>query len=248
MPPTTPAANFNRIARLYRWLEYFSFGPALQHCRLYRIPQLASAKRALVLGDGDGRFLTRLLAANPTLHADVVDQSPAMLRLVAARVTAIEARHRVQMYPGDARVFGGRQHFLPGQRPSATYDLVVSHFFLDCFTTEEVQTLAAKIRTCVAPNARWVISEFAIPEGIAALPAKWIVASLYTAFRILTGLRTRTLPDYASALTRAGFTLEERKPFLGGLLVSELWGFQERAGGDDGSQALARSAEQNCGA
>ena len=56
-----------------------------------------------------------------------------------------------------------------------------------------------------------------------ALPAKIIVASLYAAFRILTGLRTRALPDHSLALTRAGFRLKDRKPFLSGLLVSELW-------------------------
>jgi hypothetical protein len=67
------------------------------------------------------------------------------------------------------------------------------------------------------------VSEFAVPRGLAALPAKSIVAALYTAFRLITGLRVRTLPDYSGALIRAGFTLEERKPFLAGLLVSDLW-------------------------
>ena len=85
-------ANFDRIARPYRWLEYLSFGPMLERCRFYRIPQLAEARHALVLGDGDGRFLARLLARNPSLHTDVIDQSPAMLRLLESRVAAVHRR------------------------------------------------------------------------------------------------------------------------------------------------------------
>ncbi len=72
--PTSPS-NFDRIARPYRWLEYLSFGPMLERCRFYRIPQLTAARRALVLGDGDGRFLARLLTCNPEVQVDAVDRA-----------------------------------------------------------------------------------------------------------------------------------------------------------------------------
>ena len=212
-----PAANFDPIARPYRWLEYFSFGPILERCRFYRIPQLASAHRALVLGDGDGRFLARLLATNPTLHADVVDQSPAMLRLLQGRIDAIHACERVSIHQMDALAF----------TPAGSYDLVVTHFFLDCFSTEEVAHLAEILRPHLAPNALWLVSEFAIPSGFASLPARAIVTSLYAAFHLITGLRVRTLPDHPAALSRFGFTCQARKPFLGGLLTSELWHARE---------------------
>ncbi|MGC2502138.1 MAG: class I SAM-dependent methyltransferase, partial [Silvibacterium sp.] len=67
------------------------------------------------------------------------------------------------------------------------------------------------------------ISEFAIPPGIASLPAKGVVTALYAAFRIITGLRVRTLPNHAQALARSGLILKARRRFLAGLLVSELW-------------------------
>ncbi|MGC2163127.1 MAG: class I SAM-dependent methyltransferase [Silvibacterium sp.] len=226
MPPAAPT-HFDHLAQPYRWLEYFSFGPMLERCRFHRIPELATAQRALVLGDGDGRFLARLLTANLHLQADVVDQSPAMLRLLEARASAAGARDRIRIHQADVLAFV----------PAGTYDLVVTHFFLDCFTTEDVETLAETIRPHLAPNARWLISEFAIPGGIASLPAKSIVASLYAAFRVLTGLRTRSLPNYAAVLTRSGFTLEERKPFLAGLLVSELWNLKENVANPPAWQA-----------
>jgi SAM-dependent methyltransferase len=206
-------ANFDRIARPYRWLEYLSFGPMLERCRFSRIPQLASCRRALILGDGDGRFLARLLAANPNLHADVVDQSPAMLRLLQARVAAVHALDRVRIHHTDALSF----------IPPASCDLITTHFFLDCFTTSQVESIARTLHPHLTPNGIWLISEFAIPSGLAALPAKSIVSSLYAAFRLITGLRVRALPDHPAALTQAGFTLLDRRSFLFGLLISERW-------------------------
>ena len=174
-----PSANFDRIARPYRWLEYLSFGPMLERCRFYRIPQLAGARRAprraLVLGDGDGRFLARLLAANPHLHADVIDLSPAMLRLVESRAAAIHAGNRIHIHHADALALNLSElrKCSASQRDTGqSYDCVITHFFIDCFSTAEVLTLAEKIRPHLAPNALWIISEFAIPSGPAALPAK----------------------------------------------------------------------------
>ena len=59
--------NFDLIARPYRWLEYLTFGPTLQQTRLHYLPALLHSRNALVLGDGDGRFIAALLAANPTI-------------------------------------------------------------------------------------------------------------------------------------------------------------------------------------
>ena len=55
------------------------------------------------------------------------------------------------------------------------------------------------------------------------LPAGAIVRLLYLAFRILTGLRTTQLPDHATALTAAGFTMAAEHRSLAGLLATELW-------------------------
>ena len=67
--------NFDRIARPYRWLEYLSLGRALERCRFHFLPRLRDCRRALVLGDGDGRFTAKLLDANPSVQVDAVDIS-----------------------------------------------------------------------------------------------------------------------------------------------------------------------------
>ena len=82
-------ANFDPIARPYRWLEYLTFGPYLERCRYHFLNQLGQHCRALILGDGDGRFTARLLAANPEISVDAVDSSATMLHLLTKRVSRL---------------------------------------------------------------------------------------------------------------------------------------------------------------
>jgi hypothetical protein len=76
----------------------------------------------------------------------------------------------------------------------------------------------------MAPGAAWVISDFAIPDTLCGkLVASPLVSALYLAFRFLTGLAIRRLPEHRKALHEAGFKLAKRRKWLGGLLVSEMW-------------------------
>jgi SAM-dependent methyltransferase len=217
-----PAANFDAIARPYRWMEYLSFGRALERCRFHFLPALAGGRTALVLGDGDGRFLARLLAANPALHADAVDISPAMLELLTRRasVAVPDAADRLRTHRVNALDFAP---YRSGSTPEGGYDLIVTHFFLDCLTQREVETLAQRVIRLTAPNALWLVSEFRIPAGLMHWPSRAIVRMLYASFRLLTGLRTSWLPDHNSALRAAGFSQTALHLSLGGLLTSEVW-------------------------
>jgi ubiquinone/menaquinone biosynthesis C-methylase UbiE len=225
---TDAKINFDPVARAYRWLEYMSFGPWLSRCRTAQIAQLTNARHALLLGDGDGRFLERLLAINPTLTANVVDSSESMLRLLEERISrcGAEALSRVRLHHADALEWN----------PTGNYDLIVAHFFLDCFFPFQLEQLFDRILPHAAPGAKWIVSEFAIPrDRMTGAFARSIVFALYLAFGRLTGLRVRSLPDYATAFGRRGFILTHERRYLSGLLCSQVW-------------EVARSSAANIGA
>jgi hypothetical protein len=213
------STNFNRIAHAYRWMEYFSFGTYLERARFQFLHGLGSCRRALVLGDGDGRFTAKLLTTNTRIHVDALDSSAIMLRLLTERTMKVaSAQSRLRTLHTDALDFVRGGPALPG------YDLVVTHFFLDCLATNEVFELVRRLAPTLAPDALWVVSEFAIPNRQpAAFVSRLVVGALYRAFRLLTDLKTQTLPDYSAALRQAGFNLSNSKLYLSGLLVSELW-------------------------
>lgn len=212
--PPAIVPRFGRLSSVYRWLEWGSFGPYLARSRRAWLSQMTDSRRALVIGDGDGRFTARLLRANPEVEIDAVDASPRMLRVLGRRA----GRHRNRIHP---LVADARELRISGP---TLYDLVVTHFFLDCLTTGEIRSLAAAIQPSLVQGARWAVSEFAIPSDrfgrFVAAPLVWV---LYRAFGLLTGLGVRRLPDYRAALCESGFKLMESRTWLRGLLVSELW-------------------------
>ena len=206
-------ANFNRLARVYRWLEWLSFGPILWRCRCAYLAAMKNRRAALVIGDGDGRFTARLLLENPRITVEAVDASDAMLH----RLTQRTGRNSARVH---ARLADARQLHLARR----SFDLVATHFFLDCLTTREVESLAMRVREAMTPDAVWVVSEFAIPGNwYGRLIASPLVSALYVAFGFLTGLGIRQLPEHRSALQKSGFVLTSLQKRMWGLLVSELW-------------------------
>jgi len=194
--------NCDRIARWYRWLEYAGFGRALERRREAFLPDVANARRVLVLGDGDGRALTALLAAAPNARIDYIDVSARMLQLASQRAGSV----RVAYHQGDA---------LATPLPATEYDLIVTHFFLDCFEEEDQARLVARVARAATPQARWLVSEFRKP-GL-------LVDLLYLFFRAATGLKTRRLVDHHPLFQRSGFRLARSESAWRGLLASELW-------------------------
>ncbi len=214
LPAVSTPPNFDYVARLYRWAEYLCLGPLLEHTRNHFLPQLGSCCRALLLGDGDGRFAAALLREAPTLRADAVDGSKAMLHLLRQRCLRDGTLSRLQTCHGSVLL----------ARPHPATDLVVTHFLLDCLTQTEVEHLAQHLAATLRPGTLWLVSDFGFPRHKLARKAAAIyIRLLYAAFRVLTGLRPQRLPDPQAALRAAGFQRLSRKERLGGLLYTELW-------------------------
>lgn len=212
-PPPPP--NFDRLARLYRPLEYLSFGPLLARTRAHFLPQLRGCRRALVFGDGDGRFLGSLLARIPGIEAEAVDLSPRMLGELQRRCAG--HADRLRLHCADARLF----------LPEGSPDLVVTQFFLDCLTPAELAQFVPRVAARMPPGALWLLSDFRVPpRGLAHVAARILVRSLYLAFRILTGLRVTTLPNHVAAFQRSGLRRVAHHDRLFGILRSELWSRQ----------------------
>jgi ubiquinone/menaquinone biosynthesis C-methylase UbiE len=202
--------NCDPIARWYRYAEYSTLGKALEKCRREYLGQTVTAKHALLLGDGDGRFTAEFLTVNRTARVDSLDLSKNMLELAARRIAALPfPTPAVRLLRADALTF----------RLEGPYDLVVTHFFLDCFSDSQIPELVKRISRSATPDARWIVSEFRTPNLAAAL----IVKILYLAFRVLTGSRVQRLPHYSGALAAHGFQRIASKTALGGMIISEFW-------------------------
>lgn len=204
--------GFDRLARPYRALEFLAFGRDLERARFAHLDRLQECRSILVLGEGDGRCLARLVEAAPQAHIDCLDLSPVMLARAAARLTGSAAVARVTFRQADLRT---------AELPSANYDAVVTCFFLDCFTATQAEAIIRRIEGSLRPGALWLWADFAMPP---AGPARWRaqvwLGVLYAFFHWQTGLDARALPPIELQLAARGWKPVTQLTLQAGLVRS----------------------------
>jgi len=207
--------SFDLLAPHYGWMESVLAGARLQRCRTAWIDRLAGRHDLLIAGVGHGPTLALVLRTHPRLRITCVDASAGMLA---------HARRRAERAGADFSRLTFVQAALPDWHPTEKFDAVATHFFLDCFAPDQLAAVIANLAAVAAPDARWIISDFAVPaRGWRRLRARAIHALMYGFFRIVTRLPARRLTRPDPLLEQAGFRLVGRRTTEWGLLQADLW-------------------------
>jgi ubiquinone/menaquinone biosynthesis C-methylase UbiE len=210
--PRPALISFDTIAPHYRWLEAITFGNKLQAARISFIGQIGRPRRALILGEGNGRFLEALLQAHRDGVIDCVDSSVQMLQRAREHITHAA---NVRLLHEDLTVWTPEEN---------AYDLIVTHFFLDCFTRDEIARIVDKLAGAATGNAIWLLADFSIPPaGLAKVHAQVWLKAMYRFFRLTTGISGSALIDPTEFLQLHGFHLAQRNLWRFGLIKSDLW-------------------------
>jgi ubiquinone/menaquinone biosynthesis C-methylase UbiE len=114
---------------------------------------------------------------------------------------------------------------LPAWNPPAErYDLVATHFFLDCFPREQLAEVIKTLQRAARPGGWWLVSDFQIPRtGLRRLRAQIIHRLMYGFFRVVTKLPASALVSPQPFLRQSGFVRVRHAEFDWGLLCAELW-------------------------
>lgn len=209
--------SFDRIARYYRLLETIAFGQQLQRARVCWIDQVPVPKRVLIVGEGNGLFLCELLRVYPNITVDCIDASEEMLNLARARVLATRPESFAQIH--------FLHHDILNWSPRDSYDLLITHFFLDCFPRTEMKTIIDKLTEAAAPKAAWLLADFSIPaEGMfARMHSKLWVRMMYWFFRSVARISADQLVDPSPCLQRNEFVRASCEVSCRRMVKSELW-------------------------
>ncbi|HEY1171403.1 MAG TPA: class I SAM-dependent methyltransferase [Verrucomicrobiae bacterium] len=209
--------SFDRLAPVYRLMERLLAGDKLQRCRLAHLAQAQhAARKALLLGEGTGRFLIPLLQSNPHLQVTCVDASAGMIE---------QTRHALkQAHADETRVQFIHADIFQWSPAETSFDLIATHFFLDCFRADQLDALIPKLASFTTPDALWLLSDFNLPPtGLARLRAQLILWAMYRFFRLVTNLPAHHLTDCTTHLQQNGFISIAHETHEWGLLRSDCW-------------------------
>jgi hypothetical protein len=207
--PYDGRVNFDRLAPHYRWLEKLTMGRALHQCRVAWLDSVSAARDVLIVGEGDGRFLSECGRRLPGARLTVVDGSVAMLTRAQQR------------WPGAEFIHAELPAWKP---PEGRFDLIVTHFFLDCFPPEDLREVVASLGDAAQGKAQWLLADFREPErGFARMRARVLLTAAYGFFRLSAGLRAKCLTPPDPLLSANGFHRVERTLYHGGVLHSDVW-------------------------
>ena len=208
--------SFNFVAPYYRSLETIVFGNGLQRARTCWIEKITRPKRTLILGEGNGRFLCELVRAHPGIDIDCIDASDVMLKIAQARLRRISPESVPHVHFSCADI----SKWLPQK----SYDLLVTHFFLDCFPRKELPAIVRKLANAAQPGAAWLIADFTIPrQTFPRICALFLLQLMYTFFRATAGIAARKLVDPTPYLNDSGFCRTSEKLYGAGLIRSDLY-------------------------
>lgn len=208
--------SFDALAPHYTWMEAVLAGKRLQECRTTWLDVLNGCGDILIAGVGQGHFLAQCARRFPEARITSVDSSPVMLRHAQRRAEKAGARMAALEFVDAA---------LPNWRaPSASFDAIVTHFFLDCFAPDELGVVVATLASAARPGASWLVSDFAVPpRGLARHRARAVHALMYAFFRPVARVSARAVTEPDSLLMEHGFQLAGRRNAEWGLLRADHW-------------------------
>ncbi|MCM8538240.1 MAG: class I SAM-dependent methyltransferase [Lentisphaeraceae bacterium] len=174
--------DFSAIAPVYDLLGALFFGGKLHNSQLENLKNIPSKfKHILVIGGGTGKFLKELVASKQFEKLTYIDISPKMIDLAKSKVPDTK---NIDFIVGDETTI-----------PDHSFDLIVTHYFLDCFDQTEFEKIADLLLSQLCAGGYWSMVDFYIHPKSTWI-RKVFVRFLYKFFKLTCRLETKELPDF----------------------------------------------------
>jgi ubiquinone/menaquinone biosynthesis C-methylase UbiE len=199
--------TFDLVASFYPFLEQIVFGSKLSRARRVFISRVAEGSRILLIGEGNGRFLSEMVKLTSSASITVVDSSARMLAAASHRMATVDCNLRIELIHAD---------ILEWQASSGSYDRIVTHFFLDLFPSDRIRRIVEKISQLATEDCFWINVDFSSVNQ--SFPQKVLIWAQYRFFRILAGIEASRLFDARPLIRNANWEILETRLLDSGLI------------------------------
>lgn len=203
--------HFDWIAPVYDALVFVVFGRRLKRAQAVFLDRIPLGASVLVVGGGTGWLLDPLLTNGRAARIVYLESSARMLARASRRMLELKLPGRIEFRLGDEESL----------RPDEHFDVLMTPFVLDLFTTETLQTrLIPRLRSALTQNGLWLITDFVKTQVWWQRVLVWLMIRF---FILTAGIEARHLADWQRLLGEGGLSLRESSPQVGGLVSTEVW-------------------------
>lgn len=208
--------GFDRLASTYDLWVRLVFGKKIEKAQCALLGELPKGGNVLLIGGGTGWLLKPLcweVAPSRVLYIDasarMIEKAQAFVRReIPAWETKIEFLH------GTQEAIAKTDHF----------DLIITPFFLDLFSKEELEAVFLQLKHQLNPQGTWYLIDFQTPNNFFQIPAQLLIWVMYRFFRFFTGMSGTRLIDPTPYFISHNFRLLHEKLFYLGMIKSQIWG------------------------
>lgn len=194
--------GFDYLAPIYDPLVNFIFGHSIKRATVFYFEQIKDGDKVLILGGGTGWILEELNGKN--ISVKYVDSSKRMLEKAKKKKVAF-----------DAEFFSEIKEAIDGEQ----FDIIITPFFLDLFTTHEARNLVNILAVHLNINGKWLNIDFIETSVWRNKILLWI---MYRFFNLTCNIQATELPDYEKVF-RDKLNLEKRNSFYNAMILSTLY-------------------------
>ena len=208
--------GFNTIAPFYNIISTIGSFNKIHKSQMWLLSKKMKFSKVLIMGGGDGKFLLNAMQQKLADHYYYVDISGAMIKLAKTKIKKQSA-----LSLDSVTFVCGSYQDIPKDE---TFDLMVTPYFLDCFSERELSLVVAKLHARLTIGGTWFFADFNIPDdSFRRFTFKTIIQLLYGIFNFFCDLGVSHLPNFNEQFSKYNFTLLDEKYFLGGLLVARIY-------------------------
>ncbi|MFK7899314.1 MAG: class I SAM-dependent methyltransferase [Cyclobacteriaceae bacterium] len=199
--------DFNFIAPFYSSLSRIVFGDTLMKAQTHFFTEIPEGAHVLFVGGGNGDVLKYCPSS---WKIDFLEKSPVMLELAKKKVI----NHDVQFLQEDFFLFESNQK----------YHAVITPFFFDMFSNEQVKKGIERIKTLhLKPKGIWLFTDFV--ENKPNRFKKILVKTMYLFFRLTAKLEQQQLPDFEQLFNEIKAKQDSKMLFFGNMIKSNVFRF-----------------------
>ncbi len=202
------SANYDNASWFYERLSKLVFGNAQVNAQEYFLNLIPPRARILIIGGGTGQILESIAKLHPSgLHITYVEISANMMELSRKRNVA---QNKIIYITEDIAQLSLTQEF----------DLIITAFLFDNFSTQIIHKIFPKIHQCLVPNGLWLNTDFQLTGPIWQ---KVMLKSMYYFFSVLNAVNVTQLPDTEQVFTAYHYQLTAKKTFYRNFIVTKAY-------------------------